>query len=81
MLRRLAITTIVLTSVLLAATEARAAVSVVLRLVDQNNTEIPGSVIQVASLGVSVGTGTSVALPEGVHTFRLARQDHPRNRA
>jgi hypothetical protein len=46
-------------------------VDVVLRLADQYNVEIPGSIIQVVDLGLSVPTGTSVELPAGTHTFRL----------
>ena len=53
----------------LLASESRAEVSVVLRLVDENNADIPSSVIQV--LGLNVSTGSSVELPEGIHRFLL----------
>ncbi len=65
---QLTIATLLLAAAVLAS-EARAQVNVVLRLVDQNDVEIAGALIFGA--GVGVETGTQVSLPEGSFDFTL----------
>jgi hypothetical protein len=71
-IRKVAISSIVvLVSLIFMSNENHAQGGVILRVVDQNNVDIPGSIMEVTDLGLSVSTGSSIALPEGIHTFRL----------
>ena len=63
MFRKMTIFNLLSLCPVLIAIEARADVNVLLRLVDQNNVEIPGSSIQVPGVGVTAATGDTVTLP------------------
>ncbi len=53
------------------ATSQTQAVLVTVRIVDQVNVEIPGSVIGIPALGLTAITGSSLQIPAGIHSFSL----------